>query len=180
MINFKNPDYLQHGNAKQKKAFSVIQKLQLMEILAPFHPIIVGTIPIEIDLPESDIDIVCETSDLRKFKLLLIEKFADFDSFTIKEKKIRNKPSIVAKFMFQSFIFELFGQNTPSDMQYAYRHMHVEYQILQQNSPSFRNRIVSLKKSGLTTEEAFAKLLGLKGDPYEALLHLNINTPEHE
>ncbi|MNO76159.1 hypothetical protein D3C76_672280 [compost metagenome] len=36
----------------------------------------------------------------------------------------------------------------------------------------FRERIILLKTSGWKTEPAFAKALGLEGDPYEALLEL--------
>ena len=49
--------------------------------------------------------------------------------------------------------------------------MIVENKILQQHPESFRQKIRDLKLKGLTTEEAFAKELGLQGDPYAGLLN---------
>jgi hypothetical protein len=49
--------------------------------------------------------------------------------------------------------------------------MITEFRILQLRGEEFRHDIIALKKSGLKTEPAFASLLGLSGDPYEALLN---------
>lgn len=50
--------------------------------------------------------------------------------------------------------------------------MLIEHQILLEKGESFRQEIISLKKQGIKTEPAFAQLLGLSGDPYEAILRL--------
>lgn len=50
--------------------------------------------------------------------------------------------------------------------------MLIENEILKQNGLQFKKDIVSLKLKGFKTEPAFAKLLGLKGNPYLALLAL--------
>ncbi len=70
------------------------------------------------------------------------------------------------------FEVEIFGQNIPSKQQNAYLHLLVEHQILQQQGEDFRRNIIALKKIGYKTEPAFAKLLELKGNPYQALLEL--------
>lgn len=175
-MDFIKPLYLQSGNSKQKKVYQLIQELQLFEILVDFKPILVGTIPIEIDLPESDIDIICEVPSLQKFKLLLTEKFHTFHSFTCNEKMIRNENSCICRFIYKNFAFEIFGQNVPTVEQYAFRHMIIEYQILKSKPQSSRDQVIALKKQGLKTEEAFAKLLNLKGDPFEALLKFDIKS----
>lgn len=38
--------------------------------------------------------------------------------------------------------------------------------------PKIREKVRELKKKGTGTEEAFAKILGLEGDPYEVFLTL--------
>jgi Domain of unknown function (DUF4269) len=172
MIDFKNPYYLKNGNPKQKKVCEIVEELQILSILKSYNPIIVGTIPIEIDLPESDIDIICETADLPKLEISLKKHFSDFDSFTTNTKTIRNKESLIVRFIYGKFDFEIFGQNTPTEQQYAYRHMFIEYQILQSRPNTFREKIILLKKQGYSTEEAFARLLNLSGEPYEALLNI--------
>lgn len=169
-MNFIDPGYLQFGNSKQKKVFELINEINVLRILKAYNPIIVGTIPIEIDLPESDIDIICYACDLQKFKLFLTENFNRFPYFKLKEKKIRNQDSVIGVFKYNDFTFEIFGQDTPTEQQYAYRHMIIEHELLQSHPESFRQEVISLKKSGLKTEEAFAKILNLKGDPFEGLL----------
>jgi hypothetical protein len=64
MIDFTTIDYLKNGNAKQRRAYEVLTKHKLFEKLKYYPPILAGTIPIEIDIEGSDLDIICEV-DLR-------------------------------------------------------------------------------------------------------------------
>ena len=48
--------------------------------------------------------------------------------------------------------------------------MLIEHRLLQERGEAFRRAIITLKQRGYKTEPAFAKALGLKGDPYLALL----------
>jgi hypothetical protein len=48
--------------------------------------------------------------------------------------------------------------------------MVVESRLLDILGPDFRNGIIALKKQGIKTEPAFARMLGLSGDPYRAVL----------
>ena len=50
--------------------------------------------------------------------------------------------------------------------------MIIEHKILAAHDNDFKTEIIKLKQAGLKTEPAFARLLGLDGDPYEALLKL--------
>jgi hypothetical protein len=48
--------------------------------------------------------------------------------------------------------------------------MIIEDNLLREYGTAFREKEIGLKIKGLSTEEAFAFLLGIKGDPYEGLL----------
>lgn len=170
--DFKNIAYLKYGNNRQKMAFSEIMKLGILEKLEKFRPILAGTIPIEIDLPESDLDIICECKDHSEFSELLTQAFEDKKDFKICSTQLNGIESTVAEFKTENFTYEIFGQNIPTEKQYAYRHMIIENRILEQKGTEFKNEIIKLKSNGIKTEPAFAKLLGLKGNPFEALLKL--------
>lgn len=55
---FTSITYLQSGNDKQQKVYDVLNKLNIMQDLALYSPVLCGTIPIRIDTLQSDLDIV--------------------------------------------------------------------------------------------------------------------------
>ena len=174
-IDYKNIDYLRRGNDKQKRAYEVLTKNKIITSLKDFDPILVGTIPINIDLENSDLDIVCHffDRDRNSFKKLLMEKFGNSEKFKIWENTAQESLKIVANFFIDGFEIEIFGQNIPTNEQRGYRHMLIEYKLLEGGGDKFRKRIIELKEKGYKTEPAFAYELGLEGDPYEALLELD-------
>lgn len=141
-----------------------------MEKLKSFDPILVGTIPICIDIENSDLDIICYANNLPAFKQSIETLFGNEKELKIWERTERNGQAVVANFIADNFIIEIFGQAIPSKQQNAYRHMLIEHQLLVENGEEFRQDIIKLKQEGYKTEPAFAVLLGLKGDPYKALL----------
>jgi len=169
MIDFSDILYLQKGNQRQQAAFKAIANLGILEHLKTFTPILVGTIPINIDIKGSDLDIICHVSDQKAFQDLLI-RYLNFQDFSSRVVLIDQVPTVIANFHTEGFDFEIFGQNIPVLQQKAYRHMLIEYLILESEDEGFRRSIVALKEQGYKTEPAFATLLGLEGDPYQAIL----------
>ncbi len=170
MINFFDISYLQSGKEKQQKAYQVLTEHQILEKLAAFTPVLAGTIPINIDIESSDLDIICHVQDKAAFIKTLTDRFQNEKGFMISENLTFQ--SIKANFFMAGFEFEIFGQPIPTIQQNAYLHMLIEHQILLEKGETFRQDIIRLKNQGIKTEPAFAQLLGLKGDPYEALLGL--------
>jgi len=173
MRNFKNIDYLKSGNRRQQEAYKELQNLKIFEKLKKFNPVLAGTIPLEIDLPESDLDIICSCENHREFSKLLSELFGNQNGFKIHAKLHKGIESTIAKFKTEKFEIEIFGQNKPISEQNAYRHMLIENKILKEKGAAFKSEIIKLKAQGLKTEPAFAKLLGLQGNPYDELLKLS-------
>jgi hypothetical protein len=169
-INFETLDYLKDGNEKQQRAHQVLTRHSVFESLQGFEPLLIGTIPINIDIEKSDLDIICCWNSKNFFIETLIENFAHHRGFLLTEKKITGHETIIATFQIDPFEIEIFGQNRSTKQQEGYRHMMIEHKILSSNDETFRQKIIHLKKSGLTTEQAFAKQLNLGGDPYQALL----------
>ena len=174
ILDFKNIEYLKFGNVKQRDAYTELKRLKIFENLKNYHPILAGSIPIEIDLPESDLDIICECNNHQDFSEVLTKLFENKKGFGINFKIFNGKKATIAKFESNGFAIEIFGQNIPTDQQNAYRHMLAEYKILNNKGLEFKNEIKELKAKGIKTEPAFAKLLGLKGDPYLELLKVKV------
>lgn len=174
MIDFKNIEYLKYGNKKQIEAFETLTKNKVLEALAEFDPILVGTIPINIDIENSDLDIVCYWQNKNHFIEKITSLFRNKTHFKITETIINEQESVIGSFMLEDFEIEIFGQNIPTQNQNGYRHMIIEHQILQSRDENFRKEIIKLKQNGYKTEPAFGKLLGLKNDPYLELLNYKI------
>jgi hypothetical protein len=173
-MDWRDITYLEKGNAKQKEIYAILTESRVMKILTPFDPVLTGTYPIGIFLPGSDLDIVCEYVRAEHFETELRISFSHHGNFQFKRKSIRGHESLIARFEYNSYRFEIFGQQKAVEEQYAYRHMIKEYEILQANDDDFREGIISLKEKGLSTEEAFASLLGIEGDPYIELLNFEL------
>ncbi|WP_188620945.1 DUF4269 domain-containing protein [Flavobacterium suaedae] len=176
MNHFKTISYLKQGNKKQQEAYRILTKYGVWEKLTDFSPLLAGTIPIAIDIDNSDLDIICCFNDVAVFTATLKKEFSDYKGFTIREAEDidPNYKTVVCNFIFDDFEIEIFGQNRKSEEQNAYRHMLIEYQILEKEGEQFRQQIIALKKEGYKTEPAFAKLLELRGNPYYALLNYSL------
>lgn len=171
MIDFSTLDYLKDGTRMQREAYTILTDHAIMEKLAAFSPVLAGTIPLNIDIPGSDLDIVCQWKDEDVFHQSLRNNFSGHTSFTVQKKMIRGNETTIANFTLGEFAIEVFGQRRSVVEQEAYRHMLIEHRILQERGESFRNQVIELKLQGYKTEPAFAKLLGLPCvDPYAELL----------
>ncbi|WP_199118417.1 DUF4269 domain-containing protein [Pedobacter sp. ASV28] len=176
MINFENIEYLKTGTQSQQQAYQTLNDHQVIDKLQPFDPILTGTFPININIENSDLDIVCYWENKQQFMDTLNSSFSKAQCFQIRETLIKGQETVVCNFRINHFEIEVFGQNIPSESQNAYRHMLIEHQILQSEGEDFRLKIIELKKNGYKTEPAFAKLLGLDGNPYHILLAYQVKS----
>ncbi len=175
MTDFKNIEYLKFGNERQRNAYFALQELDIFDFLRKYNPILTGTIPIEIDLPDSDLDLICECKDHISFAEYITDKFGKYQDFQIWRNIHHGIMSTIASFSYKGQKIEIFGQNIPTDKQNSFRHMLIEKRILQEKGTEFKNKIIELKKQGIKTEPAFAQILDLKGDPYLELLKFDID-----
>ncbi|WP_447637601.1 DUF4269 domain-containing protein [Flavobacterium microcysteis] len=172
MIDFLTIEYLKSGNSRQHEAYQTLTQHTVLEKLSGYSPVLVGTIPICIDIPSSDLDIACYWTDKVSFYNQVKINFGKETGFQISETVINGRETIISSFILDNFEIEIFGQDIPVEKQYGYRHMLIEHKVLEQQGESFREKIRKLKEQGYKTEPAFALLLDLNGNPYEALLEL--------
>jgi hypothetical protein len=171
--DFEDISYLKQGSPIQQKVFALLTQSKILYHLRSYQPILTGTLPLDIFIEgKSDLDIICCSNQLKSVEKILLAEYAPEKDFFIERKTVHEQLTLICRFEQKGFPFEIFCQATESREQYAYRHMIVEYKLLQQKGPAFKDSIIGLKKRGMKTEPAFAQVLGLTGDPFEALLLL--------
>lgn len=173
MPDFENISYLRTGNKRQQLAYQTLTQHAVLEKLADYQPILTGTIPIDIDIPSSDLDIICYWTDKKDFITQVQNSFATETNFQLLDTVINGHETVVANFKLDDFEIEIFGQNIPCKQQNAFRHLLIEQQVLAEKGEEFRQQVIKLKLQGYKTEPAFALLLKLEGDPYLSLLNLS-------
>lgn len=171
MPNWFDIAYLADGTDRQQAAYHALQASQVMTHLADYQPVLVGTVPINIDIASSDLDILCYATDLTRFQAHVRQHYYAYDNFRDKQRDKEGIVSYIANFTAHNFLFEIFAQAIPVTQQRAYRHMLIEHRLLQLGNASAREAIRQLKRDGLKTEPAFAQYFNITGDnPYDALL----------
>jgi len=84
VINFKDISYLKNGTSRQNEAHKVLLELNLFELLKNCNHILVGTIPINIDVESSDLDIICESENHEDIVKVVREKYGKLPGFEVK------------------------------------------------------------------------------------------------
>src|SRR5512142_3297777 len=97
-MNWLDPAYLARGNERQRRAYRVLGALSIFEALHASTPVLAGTIPLDIDVPGSDLDIICAAYDLDAFEQTVRAAFGAQQGFRIEQKTVDGVPRVVADF----------------------------------------------------------------------------------
>ena len=178
-MKFLDLETLNRGNERQQKAYAALQSLKLMEKLRDYTPVLAGTIPIDVDIESSDLDVICSAENLEAFAAKVEAEYGREEGYEIQHKVFRNQPTVLVRFRAHGFPVELFAQAASVFTQPAVVHMLIEARLLAFAPAEARQKIRLLKQAGLKTEPAFAEAFDIKGDPYEELLKI-ANKPDHE
>jgi hypothetical protein len=144
----------------------------VLSVLAPFDPRVVGTPPLGLDVPDSDIDVVCFAPDAHTFTDTMWRNFSNAPGFVAKQLMRSSRP-VVVSFKVVGWRIELYGEAIPVEQQRGWRHFAVERRLLSLGAEGLRRAVLALRQQGMKTEPAFAAALRLEGDPYLALLDLD-------
>lgn len=158
--------------AKYGEAQEFLERAGLYRLLAPFDPVLAGTIPLGIETPDSDLDILCEVADHDAFSHRVHQSFSSYPEFSLYSAAACDPPATVCTFLCGPWRVELFGQSQPVQRQNAFRHMIAEARLLLMAGEPAVTALRSLKLGGLPTEAAFGMYFGIPGDPYQSLLEL--------
>jgi hypothetical protein len=144
----------------------------VLDRLARFDPRIAGTLPLGVSLASSDIDILCHAPEPNDVADCLWQWRDRLPALTLRRWTSEARP-LVATFSVGDWPVEVFASPVEVDRQEGWRHFIVEERLLRLAGAPLRERVMSLRRAGAKTEPAFATVLGLSGDPYEALCRLS-------
>ncbi len=174
MRDLQTIDALREGTTTQQAAWRVLVALGILEILAPFQARLVGTIPIDVDIPGSDLDIICHAPDLDALARTLEAHFSYLPDFRFSRKQHYRQSVLICEFRYGGFPIQVYGSPTPVARQRAWVHLVAEAHLLAQGGAAAKAAVRALKLAGEKTEPAFAQVFGLAGDPYEVLYDLGM------
>lgn len=174
-------DYLKYGSERQRRAYGVLYELNLMkkisdwtdgEVEMGLHLTLAGSIPIDLAMDESDLDVIVSASDLKRMSEIYRRELGNMSSFQQERGIVLGVATLITKFGFGGETFEIFTQNVPVPRQNAVIHLLVEERLLTLGGEGFRQAIMALRQTGWKTEPAFGEVLGLE-EPYRELLELD-------
>jgi hypothetical protein len=149
----------------------------VLEILRAFDPRVVGTLPLGLSVPGSDVDIVCHVSEPTAFAEAIWQHYRYCDGFALYQWLAQGRP-LVARFAWGGWPFEVFGDSRPVDQQPGWVHFEIERRLLALDDGQLRNAVARQRLQGIKTEPAFASMLGISGDPYRGMLDLADETED--
>lgn len=173
-------EYLVEGSDRQKRAYLALQELNIFSSLANWTDgemelgigaTLAGSIPLDLAVEESDLDIVTYSKDIKPIASLFREKFSSMRNFSSSRGIVLGTATLVTKFEFGGESFEIFTQNVPLPQQNAVVHMLIEERFLILGGRQFREKVMALRRQGYKTEPAFGAALGLE-EPYRDLIQL--------
>lgn len=146
MIDFTGIHYLKTGTARQQHAYHVLSWHQVLEKLR--HSI--RSSPHHSDqhrYKKQRLDIICCFSDPLTFKEHIRFSFGREKNF--KEFTPSHPGAIATSFELDNFVIGVFGQPVPTREEAAYRHMLIEYKLLEEKGEAFRQQIIVLKNKAI-------------------------------
>ncbi|CAN5467043.1 DUF4269 domain-containing protein [soil metagenome] len=171
-------DYLKVGSARQRRAYDSLAELSPLSRLDVEHeggfglqPALVGSLPLDLALEDSDLIIATFSADLKSYSQFLRAEFGSPEGFESTRGIQLGVATLVTRFRFKGELYEIFTQNVPVPRQNSVVHLMVEERLLLLGGESFREKIWAARRSGMKTEPAFGAVLGLE-EPYRELLEL--------
>lgn len=180
--NWRRLDYLAHGNPRQRSAHALLTAGVWDELAAQCADMaLVSTLAIGLDRPGSDLDILCQHPDPAEFAATLEaqgwQASAKDDNVWLLERTFSGLDQSCADTGSDtseaSWPLELYVTPAPIETLNGWRHLTLMAALLERFGDAFYREVLRLRlEEGLKGEAAMCRLLGLAGDPYEALLTL--------
>ncbi|MGL4716401.1 MAG: DUF4269 domain-containing protein [Aeromonas sp.] len=165
--NWRRLDYLMYGNARQRSAHALLSA-GLWDALQQHcsDVALVSTVAIGLDRPQSDLDIICQHPAPAQFAAIFAAQ-----GWQAKDKG--EQVWLLAGPDGYAWPVELYVTPVKLETLNSWRHLTLMAALLAHFDHHFYQAVRWLRsEQGVKGEAAMCHLLGLKGDPYRALLAL--------
>lgn len=149
-----------------------LQRSEILRLLRSYRPLIAGSFPLGLQTSTADCDILIDFDDIDKTEHHLRNLFSKNVGFEISRQSAASGGALVVSFEVERIRFEIFCQKIPSVHQPAYKYFLIEERILKYGGQKFFDLVLKERENGKKTEAAFACVLNLTGNPYEAMSQL--------
>lgn len=140
-------------------------ELQIEQVLGVFDPVDVSSISSGLGVPDSDLDIVCDTRP-GDFVKTVRQAYGGLPHF---QTWLSGQRTMVS-FAGPHVGIEISAEPKAVEAQQAYRHAVAQRRAAEAGGVELIDRVRRLRLAqGLKTEPALAKVLDLPGDPYQAV-----------
>ena len=92
-LPFITLDYLREGTRRQRWAYHNLTDLGIVEILKDYTPLLAGTVPLDIDIATSDLDIICHWQDAQEFTNTLEKHWGERPDFRVYQTALTGPPT---------------------------------------------------------------------------------------
>ncbi len=148
-----------------------LDRTGLMTNLIPFAPRIAGALPISLGLADSGVEILCHADDPNEIAEMLWRSYRLTQRFAL-SRAAQAPHATHCYFHAFGWAFHISGSALPVREQPAQRILDLEQRLLRFGAAALRHSVMEARRRGLSTEAAFASVLGLSGDPNTAVMGL--------
>ena len=148
---------------KKSHLHKILSSVVLTSLFQNFNALLVGTPPLDLDVENSDIDIILKADADELLHLLQSHITSEFI-------KTANN---TFNFELHSVPIQIYLCKEKPTSQQSYQHFQAEEKILKYCRSLDLANLKKLRECGVKTEKAFTQILKLHGDEYETMSNLN-------
>ena len=140
----------------------------VLDVLAPYQPVVVGAYPLGIAAPETPVEIVCRAVDLGAFARVMERTFADSEGFALHGGSLDGEEAVFAEFAVDGLPLEVAAQPEHVHRRLGAATLGID-RVLAESPPASRRRLAAAVAAGEDWLDAAVDQLDLSRMALESL-----------
>jgi Domain of unknown function (DUF4269) len=144
----------------------------VLDILAPYHPAVVGAHPLGVAGDTTPVEIVCRAADLPAFARVMERTFGEADGFALHGGSLDGEDAVFAELVLDGLPVEIAAQSQHVHRSLGAATLGID-RVLAESPPTARNRLAAAVAAGDDWLDAAVEQLGLSRMALESLANAN-------